>query len=101
MHFVMRKTKSAPFRCELEIATTHSPVDVSMARRYQRRFQAGPDRQTSVAKSPQDVDEALAQRDEALAEWRRVKGEVERIYGSRSWRLTAPLRALGAVLRRG
>jgi hypothetical protein len=101
MHFVMRKTRNAPFRCELEIATTHSPVDRAMARRYQNNVTGQLDKTRAILQSTSGVEDALAQRDQALAEWRRLKGEVEQIYGSRSWRLTAPLRALGAALRRG
>ncbi len=101
MHFVMRKTRSAPFRCELEIATTHSPVDGSMARRYQNDVVGQLDKTQTMVQSTAGLDDVLAQRDQASSGCRRFKGEIEQIYGSRSWRLTAPLRALGAALRRG
>jgi hypothetical protein len=34
IHVILRKTRSGAFRCALEIATAHSPVDEAMAERY-------------------------------------------------------------------
>ncbi len=34
IHAILQKTRSAPFRCALEIATAHAPVDEALAGRY-------------------------------------------------------------------
>ena len=72
-----------------------------MARRYQNDVVGQLDKTQTMVQSAAVLDDVLAQRDQALAVCRQFKGEIEQIYGSRSWRLTAPLRALGAALRRG
>ena len=82
IHAVMRKTRTAPFCCSLEIATSHSAIDEEMARRYiGGRLDTNP-------------------RSGAPAHRSIVDSELQQIYRSNSWRLTAPLRALASTLRR-
>lgn len=84
IHVVLRKTKSAPFRCSLEIATAHASVNPSVLMKY--------------SGSTMMLDQ-IGQ----LQEGRRLATaheQVEAMKRSTSWRITVPMRALGRLLGR-
>jgi hypothetical protein len=84
IHVILRKTTDAPFRASLEIATAHSQVNTGMLDRYAKpsRGAGALPRQRLIA----DLDVA--------------QSELAAIRASRSWRITAPLRALSTLLSR-
>ena len=110
-YVVMRKTKSAPFRCALEVASAHSELDKGVALRYQKVEYGQIDRnqktileqvdrlQRECIRLQIENEGRIRERDEALSQLRESDSEVQQIYESRSWRLTAPIRALGSALR--
>ncbi len=78
IHAVLRKTRSAPFRCVLEVATAHASVDPDVLQSYNssgRRGQAGVIQGYSASE------------------------ELEAMRRSMSWRITSPLRSLRRLLR--
>lgn len=84
IHVILRKTKDAPFRASLEIATAHSEVNTAMLERYQEGGNA-----QSGAVSKQRLGHLLA-----------VERELREIKRSRSWHLIRPLRNAADLLRR-
>jgi hypothetical protein len=85
IHVILRKTKDAPFRASLEIATAHSQVNSLMLERYQS---SGPVEQVgNVSK-------------ERLRRLIAAERELMAIKQSRSWYLTRPLRDAADLLRR-
>lgn len=87
IHVVMRKTKSAPFRCVLEVATRHADLDTQIAERYEAGAAYG--------------SGWRVERDHLIEERDRLAGELAAFRRSTSWRLTAPLRYVVAKLRGG
>jgi SAM-dependent methyltransferase len=77
IHAILRKTFDAPFRCGLEIATAHAPVNDAMVSRYSN----GSYTQTVPSN-----------------EIKELKDEIDAIYASRSWRVTKPLRWLSSMV---
>jgi len=80
IHAILRKTRSAPFRASLEIATAHAPVDQSMMDRY------------GTGRSP---GSAMMQQRRLLDDATRKLDELQR---SKSWRLMAPLRYIRILI---
>jgi hypothetical protein len=103
-HIVMRKIKSAPLRCALEVATAHSEVNAFAAARYRDGIGNQVDElqreytrlKVQMGQRTLECDEARVQRDEARAQLRGIESQIQQIYESRSWRFTAPVRALRA-----
>jgi hypothetical protein len=89
-HAVFRKTVSAPFRCKLEVATSHGSIDRSIMQHYGADADAGYD---SASSSPRKLSEALV-------ELREARRQVAGLRNSISWRITAPARALARMLGR-
>lgn len=85
IHVILRKTKHAPFRASLEIATAHSQVNSTMLERYQNGGGAMP--AGNVPK--QRLSELLAAERELIA-----------LKRSRSWHITKPLRDAADLVRR-
>lgn len=83
IHVVMKKTKDSLFRCALEVATSHASANEQIAARYG---------------AEQSVVGVLGALDSTGAV-QRLAAELERVYASRSWRITRPLRVLSALLQ--
>jgi hypothetical protein len=100
-HVVMRKTKSALFRCALEVATAHSEVNAVAAKRYQNGvFNQVDQLQREYFDLQLVAEQRTLERDEARAQYKRAESEIQQIQTSSSWRLTAPLRAVRAAIGR-
>jgi hypothetical protein len=109
-HVIMRKTKSAPFRCGLEAATSHSAVHPTISTRYraaadlqrecERLYRETKQLNHEKEQLNREKEQAISERDLALMERGAAQSELELMRLSRSWRLTGPLRALRAVARR-
>ena len=89
IHAVLKKTRSAPFRCGLEIATAHSGLSETLLGSY-----GGQDAKLDALGRLQENCRKLA------AERDRFLEEREAIWKSTSWRITAPMRTLSRLLRR-
>jgi hypothetical protein len=85
IHVILRKTKDAPFRASLEIATAHSQVNTLMLERYQ----SGNSSAQAGGVSKQRLSNLMA-----------AERELAEIKRSRSWHLTRPLRNAADLLRR-
>jgi hypothetical protein len=79
IHVILKRTTAEPFRCGLEIATAHAPVDQNMAARY------------GDGRAPKSA--AVLQR--LLDEATHKLSELQR---SRSWRMTAPIRYIRGLM---
>jgi SAM-dependent methyltransferase len=88
IHAVLRKIVDRPFRCSLEVATAHAPVNAVMAARYGGEAPAT----TAVRQSSRSLEAMQAQ----LAAAHR---EISVLQSSRSWRITRPLRWAARTLR--
>lgn len=86
IHVILRKTKDAPFRASLEIATAHSQVNTAMLERYEGK--AAADRGAMLF-SKQRLNDLLAAERELIA-----------VKNSRSWHMTKPLRDAADLVRR-
>lgn len=75
IHVVLMRTSDRPFSCALEIATAHAPADAGMLTRYQGNSHPVPERE-------------------------RVRRELAEIQGSRSWKITKPLRDVSGYFQR-
>ena len=112
----MRKTSNSNFRTGMEVATAHSAVDPRVAERYAsgnlKAF-------SNLDKLPIDIkldsmiaamndlhkshvrtaDEYRTERERLEAELAGAKNLVDRMRRSTSWRVSAPLRAMGRIFR--
>jgi hypothetical protein len=89
IHVVLRRTTPTAFRCALEIATAHAPVDKATASRYQKG--------ANSAGSLVGWRKALNDKEEELQV---AKERVRSLENSTSWRLTAPLRRMASLANR-
>lgn len=83
IHAVLKKTVHQKFRCALEVATTHAPVNSAMASRYGN--------EPKTVGAPSGVSRLLDVAQKDLCEANRTINELR---NSRSWRITKPLRWL-------
>jgi SAM-dependent methyltransferase len=84
IHVVMKKTTDSAFRCALEVATSHADANAPISARY------------SGERSAVDAGGGILDSTEAVA---RLVAELDKVYASRSWRITRPLRTLSALLQ--
>ena len=82
---VLRKTRSAPFRCCLEVSTAHANVDPFVAQNYSNGGR---------------VPDVVGRLQEVRRELAAAHAEIAAIRQSTSWRVTGPLRAVGRLLAR-
>jgi hypothetical protein len=122
IHVILRKTRSAPFRVGLEIATSHATAYDAMLARYGDTAQAAASRDAklhpaefggweaiesriseltvdrerridgSVADRERKIEQLVAEREEARSRGDNLAAQVRAIHASRSWRYTEPFR---------
>jgi hypothetical protein len=88
IHVILRRTAPAAFRCALETATTHAPIDQSVASRYRKEADQGllfAGWKNALADKEAELNVALER--------------IRSFESSTSWKLTAPLRAMASAVR--
>jgi hypothetical protein len=83
IHVILRKTKDAPFRASLEIATAHSQVNTAMLERYQN---------TNASKRGSGL--SMHRLNDLIA----AERELSALKQSRSWYITQQIRSAAQLL---
>lgn len=94
IHAILKKTTGQPFRATLEVATAHAPVNAEIAARYNSGSTG-----TGSERRPTNFWETQRQLAEASLAIEEANITIERIYQSRSWRITQPMRWLFEKLK--
>jgi hypothetical protein len=100
IHVILQRTSANPFRCGLEIATAHAPVDRNMAARYGATAAAESAilLQQLLHDTKSNLDKTTSNMESATSELEEAKRKLLDIQRSRSWRLTAPLRYIRSLM---
>ena len=116
IHAIMRKTSNSNFRTGMEVATAHSAVDPNVAARYAsgniKTFsnlemlpaETKLDSMIAIMKDlhgshVRTADEYRTERERLEAELSETKSQLDQMRRSTSWRVSAPLRAMGRIFR--
>ena len=93
INVVLKKTVSAPFRCALELATSHSAVDSEIADRYLSNGTGSTNAAIVTGDHDQIIKKLIREKNQAIS-------QLQQMRSSKSWKVTKPLRSLMTLVRR-
>ncbi len=88
INVILKKIVNTPFRCVLELATTHSAVNSEIAQRYL----TSADLNAMIEKLTNQLNQVMTERNEMIKERNQMKNDLDGVLQSKSWRITKPLR---------